>query len=186
MEQPLERGETVPTPMGKPRELPLGGLHGFVTIAARAARRLVMACRGLSKMPDRNRLRAHDVGRRISDGSQARGQAIMAHEYLADLNTEQRHAVEHGIDAECATTAPPLLVIAGAGSGKTKTLAHRVAHLVVNGVDPHRILLLTFTRRAAEEMIRRVKRITATALGTQQRPRRLTMVRITSVPRSNG
>ena len=112
----------------------------------------------------------------------------MAHEYLADLNTEQRHAVEHGIDAECATTAPPLLVIAGAGSGKTKTLAHRVAHLVVNGVDPHRILLLTFTRRAAEEMIRRVKRITATALGTQQRPRRLTMVRvrITSVPRSNG
>jgi len=46
----------------------------------------------------------------------------MAHEYLADLNTEQRHAVELGIDAECATTAPPLLVIAGAGSGKTKTL----------------------------------------------------------------
>jgi len=83
----------------------------------------------------------------------------MAHEYLADLNTEQRHAVEHGIDAEYATTALPLLVIAGAGSGKTKTLAHRVAHLVVNGVDPHRILLLTFTRRAAEEMIRRVKRI---------------------------
>ena len=92
----------------------------------------------------------------------------MAHEYLADLNTEQRHAVQHGIDAECATTAPPLLVIAGAGSGKTKTLAHRVAHLVVNGVDPRRILLLTFTRRAAEEMIRRVKRITATALGSQQ------------------
>jgi DNA helicase-2/ATP-dependent DNA helicase PcrA len=59
-------------------------------------------------------------------------------------------------------------VIAGAGSGKTKTLAHRVAHLVLNGVDPHRILLLTFTRRAAEEMIRRVKRITATALGSQQ------------------
>src|SRR5262249_21253247 len=120
--------------MGKPRELPLGGLHGFVTNAARAARRLVMACRGLSKMLDRNRP-AHDVGRRISDGSQTRGQAIMAHEYLADLNTEQRRAVEHGIDAECAATAPPLLVIAGAGSGKTKTLAHRVAHLVVNGVD---------------------------------------------------
>src|SRR5262249_17209157 len=153
--------------MGKPRELPLGGLHGFVTNAARAARRLVMACRGLSKMPDRNRT-AHDVSRRISDVRSTRGQATMAHEYLADLNTEQRRAVEHGIDAECATTAPPLLVIAGAGSGKTKTLAHRVAHLVVNGVDPHRILLLTFTRRAAEEMIRRVKRITATALGSQQ------------------
>ena len=92
----------------------------------------------------------------------------MSHEYLSDLNKEQRRAVEYGIDTECATTAPPLLVIAGAGSGKTKTLAHRVAHLVVNGVDPHRILLLTFTRRAAEEMIRRVKRITATALGSQQ------------------
>ena len=52
----------------------------------------------------------------------------MAHEYLADLNTEQRHAVELGIDAECATTAPPLLVIAGAGSGKTKTLAHIIAN----------------------------------------------------------
>jgi DNA helicase II / ATP-dependent DNA helicase PcrA len=87
---------------------------------------------------------------------------------LTDLNKEQRRAVEHGIDTECATTAPPLLVIAGAGSGKTKTLAHRVAHLVVNGVDPRRILLLTFTRRAAEEMIRRVKRITGTALGSQQ------------------
>jgi len=92
----------------------------------------------------------------------------MAHEYLADLNAEQRHAVQHGIEAKSATTAPPLLVIAGAGSGKTKTLAHRVAYLVVNGVDPHRILLLTFTRRAAEEMIRRVKRITTSALGSQQ------------------
>jgi DNA helicase II / ATP-dependent DNA helicase PcrA len=91
----------------------------------------------------------------------------MAREYLADLNTEQRQAVQHGIEANSATTAPPLLVIAGAGSGKTKTLAHRVAHLVVNAVDPHRILLLTFTRRAAEEMIRRVKRITTTALGSQ-------------------
>jgi DNA helicase II / ATP-dependent DNA helicase PcrA len=92
----------------------------------------------------------------------------MSHEYLTDLNKEQRRAVTHGIDSESVTRAPSLLVIAGAGSGKTKTLAHRVAHLVVNGVDPHRILLLTFTRRAAEEMIRRVKRITATALGTQQ------------------
>ena len=92
----------------------------------------------------------------------------MSHEYLTDLNKEQRRAVKHGIDAEYGTTAPPLLVIAGAGSGKTKTLAHRVAHLVVNGVDPYRILLLTFTRRAAEEMIRRVKRIAAKALGTQQ------------------
>jgi DNA helicase II / ATP-dependent DNA helicase PcrA len=92
----------------------------------------------------------------------------MPQEYLTDLNKEQLRAVTHGIDCESATKTPPLLVIAGAGSGKTKTLAHRVAHLVVNGVDPNRILLLTFTRRAAEEMIRRVKRITAQALGTQQ------------------
>ncbi len=53
----------------------------------------------------------------------------------------------------------PLLIIAGAGSGKTSTLAHRVAHLILNGADPARILLLTFTRRAAEEMTRRVERI---------------------------
>jgi DNA helicase-2/ATP-dependent DNA helicase PcrA len=92
----------------------------------------------------------------------------VSHDYLTDLNEEQRRAVKHGIDSKCATTAPPLLVIAGAGSGKTKTLAHRVAHLVVNGVDPRRILLLTFTRRAAEEMIRRVKRITAKALDSPQ------------------
>src|SRR5262247_2500365 len=92
----------------------------------------------------------------------------MSSDYLTDLNKEQRRAVKHGIGSESATKAPPLLVIAGAGSGKTKTLAHRVAHLVVSGVDPHRILLLTFTRRAAEEMIRRVKRITATAFGNQQ------------------
>jgi DNA helicase-2/ATP-dependent DNA helicase PcrA len=64
----------------------------------------------------------------------------MSQEYLSDLNKEQHHAVTHGIDVASATKAPPLLVIAGAGSGKTKTLAHRVAHLVVNGVDPNRIL----------------------------------------------
>jgi DNA helicase-2/ATP-dependent DNA helicase PcrA len=57
------------------------------------------------------------------------------------------------------------LIIAGAGSGKTNTLAHRVAHLIVNGADPRRILLLTFSRRAATEMIRRVERITSQALG---------------------
>ena len=55
----------------------------------------------------------------------------------------------------------PLLIIAGAGSGKTNTLAHRVAHLVVSGADPRRILLLTFSRRAAVEMQRRVERIVA-------------------------
>src|SRR2546430_15991475 len=92
----------------------------------------------------------------------------MSHEYLTNLNEEQRRAVKHGIDSGSATRAPPLLVIAGAGSGKTKTLAHRVAHLVVNGIDPHRILLLTFSRRAAMDMTGRVKRIAAAALGAGQ------------------
>src|ERR1700716_2870142 len=90
----------------------------------------------------------------------------MAYDYLADLNPEQRRAVKHGVRDGSATDSKPLLVIAGAGTGKTKTLAHRVAHLIVNGVDPHRILLLTFSRRAAVEMTGRVKRITAAALGT--------------------
>src|SRR4051812_4437945 len=92
----------------------------------------------------------------------------MAIDYLDDLNPEQRRAVEHGVTASSAKNVPPLLVIAGAGSGKTKTLAHRVAHLIVNGIDPQRILLLTFSRRAAEEMTRRVEKITAVALGTGQ------------------
>ncbi len=85
--------------------------------------------------------------------------------YLESLNPEQRRAVEHGVGAKGANIAGPLLVIAGAGSGKTNTLAHRVAHLIVNGADPGRILLLTFSRRAAAEMERRVERIVAAALG---------------------
>jgi DNA helicase-2/ATP-dependent DNA helicase PcrA len=59
------------------------------------------------------------------------------------------------------------LIIAGAGSGKTNTLAHRVAHLIVSGADPHRIMLLTFTRRAAAEMTRRVERIAASVVRGQ-------------------
>src|SRR5208283_3338790 len=70
--------------------------------------------------------------------------------YLDKLNPEQRRAVEHG--AVGGPRSRPLLVIAGAGSGKTNTLAHRVAHLIVNDVDPRRILLMTFSRRAAAEM----------------------------------
>jgi len=79
--------------------------------------------------------------------------------YLDKLNPDQRRAAEHG--------SGPLLVIAGAGSGKTNTLAHRVAHLVLGGADPRRILLLTFSRRAAAEMGRRVERIVDQALGLQ-------------------
>ena len=76
--------------------------------------------------------------------------------YLARLNPEQRSAVEHGVANE---PAGPLLVIAGAGSGKTNVLAHRVAHLVAGGANPGAILLLTFSRRAADEMARRAERI---------------------------
>src|SRR5690606_15475324 len=76
-----------------------------------------------------------------------------ADDYLSDLNPAQRAAAEFGA---AQADAPALLVIAGAGSGKTSTLAHRVAHLIVNGADPQRILLLTFSRRAALEMDRRV------------------------------
>jgi DNA helicase-2/ATP-dependent DNA helicase PcrA len=87
--------------------------------------------------------------------------------YLAKLNPEQRRAVEHA--GATLRESPPLLIIAGAGSGKTNTLAHRVAHLIVRGADPRRIMLLTFSRRAAAEMQRRVERIAAEVLGPDGR-----------------
>src|SRR6478609_7475241 len=67
------------------------------------------------------------------------------------LNEQQRAAATHDDS--------PLLIVAGAGTGKTNTLAHRVAHLIARGVNPGRILLLTFTRRASAEMLRRVEMI---------------------------
>jgi len=73
--------------------------------------------------------------------------------WLDDLNPQQRVAVTHGDG--------PLLVVAGAGTGKTKTLAYRVAYLIWQGVDPGRILLLTFTRRAAQEMLNRAAGVIA-------------------------
>jgi DNA helicase-2/ATP-dependent DNA helicase PcrA len=88
--------------------------------------------------------------------------------HLASLNPQQRQAVEYGIKPGKTNDIGPLLVIAGAGSGKTNTLAHRVAHLVINGADPHGILLLTFTRRAAAEMKSRVRRVASGALKGQR------------------
>ena len=81
-------------------------------------------------------------------------------EAFGKLNEPQRKAARYGERAPGgAFQAGPLLIIAGAGTGKTNTLAHRVAHLVLEGVAPERILLLTFTRRAAQEMTRRAQRI---------------------------
>jgi DNA helicase II / ATP-dependent DNA helicase PcrA len=84
--------------------------------------------------------------------------------HLEKLNDNQRAAVEHGIGLEEGKLGGPLLIIAGAGSGKTNTLAHRVAYLIVNNADPRRILLMTFSRRAAAELARRVERICARVL----------------------
>src|SRR5581483_10029015 len=86
---------------------------------------------------------------------------------LDTLNPQQRRAVEHGgaTPAECT----PLLIIAGAGSGKTNTLAHRVVYLIERGADPRRILLLTFSRRAAAEMARRVDRLLTNNIGGASR-----------------
>jgi len=76
-------------------------------------------------------------------------------DYLAGLNEPQRKAVEH-IDG-------PLMIIAGAGSGKTRVLTYRTAHLIGNGIDPFQILLLTFTNKAAGEMRHRIESVIGTA-----------------------
>ncbi len=72
-------------------------------------------------------------------------------DYQAHLNSRQ-------LDAVCAPPGP-ILVIAGAGSGKTRTIVYRVARLVEQGVDPESILLLTFTRKASEEMLSRASQL---------------------------
>ena len=73
------------------------------------------------------------------------------HRVLDPLNEPQREAATYGDG--------PLLIIAGAGSGKTTTLVHRVAQLIHAGVAPQRILLLTFTRRSAADMLSRAQRV---------------------------
>jgi len=78
------------------------------------------------------------------------------------LNPRQREAATAG--------SAPLLILAGAGTGKTNTLAHRVVHLLMQGTPPERILLLTFTRRAALEMTRRAQRIAGETLKAVRLP----------------
>src|SRR5215216_6772039 len=72
-------------------------------------------------------------------------------EYLSGLNERQKEAVLH--------LNGPLMIVAGAGSGKTKVLTTRIAHLMANGVDSFHILALTFTNKAAKEMKERVEKI---------------------------
>ncbi len=78
-------------------------------------------------------------------------------ELNAELNAEQGAAAAHGDG--------PLLIVAGAGTGKTRTLVYRVAHLISRGIRPERILLLTFTRRAAQEMLARAERLVGAMSG---------------------
>src|SRR2546426_10021942 len=93
--------------------------------------------------------------------------------HLDALNPGQRAAAEYGTDGLPHALPGPLLIIAGAGTGKTSTLAHRVGHLVVRGADPRRVLLLTFTRRAAETMTRRAEQIAAQVASTNAQPARI-------------
>jgi DNA helicase-2/ATP-dependent DNA helicase PcrA len=100
--------------------------------------------------------------------------AAEAPTHLDRLNAAQRRAVVFGSTGNATShDSPPLLIIAGAGTGKTTTLAHRVAECVLRGADPGRILLLTFTRRAAREMAKRAERIVAQALRADGRGRRI-------------
>ncbi|MEX1185852.1 MAG: ATP-dependent helicase [Gemmatimonadaceae bacterium] len=89
--------------------------------------------------------RTYQPRARVPNAAPARG------DLAADLNPVQAAAATHGDG--------PLLIIAGAGTGKTRTLVYRVAHLIERGIRPERILLLTFTRRAAQEMLSRAERL---------------------------
>lgn len=84
------------------------------------------------------------------------------------LNAEQIEAVDYGIGHQDPASSP-LLIIAGAGTGKTNTLAHKTAKLILNGAAPERILLMTFARRAAQELSSRVNLIVEQALRQQKK-----------------
>jgi hypothetical protein len=123
-----------------------------------------LTCQPLYLRAQVERLRSAQESRTVVDSDHQRTPKVQTETaYLETLNPEQRRAVEHG--AAGGLAAAPLLVIAGAGSGKTNTLAHRVAHLIVQGADPRRILLMTFSRRAASEMTKRVERIARKVMG---------------------
>lgn len=79
-----------------------------------------------------------------------------AHDFSKELNEQQLAVVTHG--------QGPALVLAGAGSGKTRTIIYRLAYLISQGVDPHQVLLLTFTNKAAKEMLHRAEMLTSQPL----------------------
>ena len=94
------------------------------------------------------------------------------------LNAKQKEAATFGNGA--------LLILAGAGTGKTNTLAHRVAHLLLSGAAPERVLLLTFSRRAAQDMQRRAGRLLQQALGLNAPPQQGQAPRATQAPPGPG
>src|SRR2546422_418814 len=122
-----------------------GGILGHAGEGARP--RAIVSCR----LPSRTVQSAHRTSPMETYTLRPRPDARADHRYRIDYAGELNRT-QH----EAATTLEgPVLVIAGAGSGKTRTLVYRVARLVESGVNPGQILLLTFTRRAAEEMLRR-------------------------------
>ena len=120
--------------------------------------------------PGSGRYRATGVpGLRCSRGSGMSPTSLAdrspAADWLSALNPAQREAATHGAGD---MQHHPLLIIAGAGTGKTKTLAHRVAVLLDRGVAPDSLMLLTFSRRAADEMKRRIGRLLADRPGAER------------------
>src|SRR5665811_190358 len=124
-------------------------LGDAMPLAATAARLTEAEASAIARLPSAGGRRDVASPSRADAASTGRGDpASPAREaILRELNEQQRAAVLHGDE--------PLLIIAGAGTGKTTTLANRVAYQIAGGVNPARILLLTFTRRAAAEMLRR-------------------------------
>ena len=80
---------------------------------------------------------------------------IRMQSYFTSLNSEQEKAVKH--------ITGPVMVIAGAGSGKTRVLTYRIIHLIDSGINPRNILSLTFTNKAAKEMRSRIEEIAGTS-----------------------